>query len=166
MTVIIHDASILLDLIHAGLLKLFLRIPARMVTTDFVVAEFTNAADRNKLDTVTTSGALQVLLSGPTELESILKLQNAHRALSSADCSVLFYARSLQAMLLTGDSRLRREATQLGLDVHGTVWAFDELVGRRLLAETEAADRLERLLELNPRLPREECERMIYCWRK
>jgi predicted nucleic acid-binding protein len=166
MTVFIHDASILLDLIHVDLLRLFLTSPARMVTTDFVVREVSNVADKRDLEAVTASGSLQVVTSDLVELESIAALQSAQRTLSTADCSVLFYARKLQAVVLTGDSRLRREATQLGLDVHGTVWAFDELVGQGLLAQDLAADNLEELLAVNPRLPREECERMIRRWRK
>ncbi len=166
MTVFIHDASILLDLIHAGLLELFLVIPAGMITTDFVVEEITDTADRQKLEAVTTPGSLQILVSGVAELESISALQNTHRALSIADCSVLFHAIRLQAVVLTGDSRLRREATQAGLDVHGTVWAFDELIGQGLLAKNLAAKKLEHLLAMNPRLPREDCERRIHRWRK
>jgi len=166
MTVFIHDASILLDLIHTDIIKLFMTIPARMVTTDFVVEEVTDPADRKKLEATISSDALQVMISGLAELDSIVTLQSACRALSIAECSLLFYAGSLQAVVLTGDNRLRREATQSGLEVHGTVWVFDELVTHVLLSQKEAADKLENLLSVNPRLPREECERMINRWRK
>ena len=165
MTVFIHDASILLDLMHVGLLRLFLTIQARMITTDFVVREVSDIADKRELEAATTSGSLQVLASNLAELESIVTLRNAHRALSIADCSVLFHAKRLKAEVLTGDSRLRQEAIQFGLHVHGTLWAFDELVGQGLLGEDLAADSLERLLAINPRLPREECERKIRRWR-
>jgi predicted nucleic acid-binding protein len=166
MTVFIHDASILLDLIHTDLLQSFLAMPVRMVTTDFVVEEITVDADKEELQVATSSGALQVLISGLAELESITALQSTHRALSIADCSVLFYANRLQAVVLTGDSRLRREATDAGLDVHGTVWVFDELIAQGLLAEKVAAGKLEELFAVNPRLPREDCERRIHRWRK
>jgi predicted nucleic acid-binding protein len=145
MTVSIHDASILLDLIHSELLQPFLAIPSDMVATDFVVGEITDGPDKEKLATATTSGALEVLASGLAEIESIAAIQTTHRALSTADCSVLFHASRLQAVVLTGDSRLRREAREAGLDVHGTVWAFDELVGQGLLSEKRAASKLERL---------------------
>ena len=42
MTVFIHDAPILLDLIHTELLQLSLETPAVIVTTDFVVREITD----------------------------------------------------------------------------------------------------------------------------
>jgi rRNA-processing protein FCF1 len=140
---------------------LFLAIPVGMVTTDFVIEEITHLADKEKLAAVTGSGGLNVLTSGLAEIESIAAIQTAHRALSTADCSVLFHARRLQAVVLTGDNRLRREAREAGLDVHGTVWAFEELVGQGLLSGKLAASKLERLLAANPRLPREECERRI-----
>jgi len=107
MTVFIHDASILLDLIHAELLQLFLTIPAGMVTTDFVLGEITDAADAARLAEATRSGALEVLTSGLSEIESIAAIQACRRALSTADCSVLFHASRLQAVVLTGDRRLR-----------------------------------------------------------
>ena len=166
MTVFIHDASFLLDLIHTELLDLFLAIPARMITTDFVVGEITNPSDRRRLSAVITSGVLHVLISDLTEVESIAVLQSDHHALSTADCSVLFHARRLKAMVLTGDSRLGREARQAGLEVHGTVWAFDEVVNRGLLTRKHAASKLEDLLSMNPRLPRTECERRIIRWKK
>jgi len=166
MTVFIHDASILLDLIHTELLQPFLAIPAEMVTTDFVVAKIMDVADAARLAAARESGILEVLTSGVVAIESIAAIEATHRGLSTADCSVLFHARRLQAVVLTGDGRLRREAKQVGLDVHGTVWAFDELVGRGLLSGELAADKLERLLGTNTRLPREDCERRINRWRK
>jgi len=42
MTVFIHDAPILLDLIHTELLQLSLETPAVIVTTDFAVREITD----------------------------------------------------------------------------------------------------------------------------
>jgi predicted nucleic acid-binding protein len=166
MTVFVHDASILLDLIHTDLLHLFTAIPAGMVTTDFVVAEIADIADASELAAATESGALKVLRSSMTELESIAAVQALHLGLSTADCSVLFHAGRLGAVVLTGDRRLRRAASDTGLEVHGTMWAFDELVSRRQLSPRLAAGKLEQLLELNPRLPRDECGRKIEHWRK
>ena len=148
------------------LLELFLAIPVGMVTTDFVVEEITDVPDKEKLAAATMPGGLKVLSSGLAEIESIAAIQGTHRALSTADCSVLFHARRLRAVVLTGDSRLRREARETGLDVHGTVWAFEELVGRGSISGKLAASKLERLLAANPRLPREDCERRIDRWRK
>jgi len=68
--------------------------------------------------------------------------------------------------VLTGDGRLRREATQAGLNVHGTVWAFDELVSQGLLGKELAAGKLEDLMAVNPRLPRKDCENRIRRWTK
>ena len=78
-----------------------------MVTTDFVLGEITEAADAAELTAATRSGTLEVLTSGLSEIESIAAIQASHRALSTADCSVLFHASRLQAVVLTGDRRLR-----------------------------------------------------------
>ena len=81
MTVYIHDASILLNLIHTDLLRLFLSIPASMVTTDSVVGEITEAADAAELAAAMRSGALEALTSGLAEIDSIGAIQASHRAL-------------------------------------------------------------------------------------
>ena len=78
------------------LLELFLAIPVGMVTTDFVVEEITDVPDKEKLAAATMPGGLKVLSSGLAEIESIAAIQGTHRALSTADCSVLFHARRLR----------------------------------------------------------------------
>lgn len=83
---------------------------------------------------------------------------------SLGDCSVLFLAEKLEAKLLTNDGALRKAASARALRVHGTLWIFDQLVEKGLLAPGQAARRLEKLLGLDRFLPKWECERRLRKW--
>ena len=55
---------------------------------------------------------------------------NQHRALNLNDCFALALAESFDdAILLTGDQPLREVASGQGVEVHGVLWAIDELGG-------------------------------------
>ena len=90
--------------------------------------------------------------------------QGSSPALSLQDCSVLLLAIERNAVLLTGDNRLRREATEAGVRVHGVLWLFDQLVGNGILPPAEATERLRILKTINPRLPADECEKRFKRW--
>jgi hypothetical protein len=71
------------------------------------------------------------------------------------------------ANILTGEKKLKMIATTShGIQVHGVLWIFDNLVGKRLITPHMAHTDLSQLLTLNNRLPKAECERLLKCWRK
>ena len=62
------------------------------------------------------------------QVAEALALRTENPALSPADCACLVEARHHDnAVLLTGDRRLRRVAETAGLCVHGVLWIVDEL---------------------------------------
>ena len=52
------------------------------------------------------------------------------------------------------------------LKFSGILYIFDNLVEYEILEKDEAADLLEKLMQINMRLPRGECEKRILLWRK
>ncbi len=85
--------------------------------------------------------------------------------LSFPDCSCISLADKLQAALLTGDMRLRREAHARDLEVHGSIWILEQLYVAGKLEAYDAGTRLLSLLHVNPRLPRVACTLKIEEWR-
>lgn len=81
------------------------------------------------------------------------------------DCSVLFLAIKLGAMLLSGDKPLRKAGTDRQIEVHGTLWIFDQLVERRLITGKVAASKLEHLQSLDRFFPANECQTRLKLWR-
>lgn len=164
MMVIVNDASILIDLLKIDLLELFFGLPFEFHVTDLAAEEIMEE-NVHQLHGLISDGTLLKRSFGFDELLEIRRVQNTYRGLSLADCSCVFLSTKLSATLLTGDRSLRRAAEQRGIPVHGVLWVFQELVGRSVLAKSAAGDKLNRLMEINPRLPRRECRKLLDLWR-
>jgi predicted nucleic acid-binding protein len=165
MRILIHDASVLIDLILVDLLDSALSLPYGMETTDLVKREIHRAGQEDVLVGMVVARKLEVLRSSNEEIAAIAELHSLIPALSLADCSVLFHAAAKGAVVLSGDALLRRTAKERSLNVHGTLWIMTELVARGLVAAPDAAMILERLMGINRRLPLSECRKLLTLWR-
>lgn len=164
MMVIVNDASILIDLLKMDLLETFFRLPFEFHVTDLAADEILEE-NVHQLHRAISDGRLLKRSFQFDELSEMRLLQNKHPGLSLPDCSCIFLSKKLSATLLTGDNPLRRAAQQWGIPVHGVLWVFQELVDRSMLKKTVAGKKLNRLMEINPRLPRRECRKMLDFWR-
>jgi hypothetical protein len=81
------------------------------------------------------------------------------------DCSVLFLARKLDAMLLSCDKALRDAAQARHIEVHGTLWIMDQLVERKIIPPAVIAAKLEHLLSSERYLPKVDCAVRLKKWR-
>ncbi len=147
--VVVNDASCLIDLNKVGLLPAMLTLPYRfIVPLPIRYSEMLDLTDENwrHLD---DSGLETFDLPGDLVAE-VTRLAQETPALSGNDCFCLVSALHLRdAVLLTGDLRLRREAVAAGVRVHGVLWVIDQLHqtslcgASRLVAALEAwrADR-------------------------
>ncbi|AEJ20211.1 PIN domain-containing protein [Gracilinema caldarium] len=165
MRILIHDASVLIDLIAVDILETALSLPYKMETTDLVETEIFRGGQKDILARMVAARKLEVIRSTKEEISGIAELYNLTPALSLADCSVLFHAVAKGAVVLSGDARLRRIAKERSLSVHGTLWILSELVDNGLLVRAEATEILERLMKINPRLPLSECRELLALWK-
>ena len=83
-----------------------------------------------------------------------------------ADCSVWYRAKETAGRLLTGDGKLRKSAEKDNVKVSGILYIFDNLVEYEIITKTEAVNSLEKLISINSRLPKGECEKRILEWKK
>ena len=67
--------------------------------------------------------------------------------------------------MLTGDGKLRKSAEKDNVKVSGILYVFDNLIEYGIISEKEAADFLDTLMQINMRLPKDECEKRILTWR-
>jgi len=72
----------------------------------------------------------------------------------------------LECLLLTGDRKLRVEAEDHEIEVHGTIWVIESLVEKDLINKAKGIQLLESLKQVNSSLPFEEIERLIRLFRK
>lgn len=164
MIIVVNDASILIDLMKIDLSDEFFRLPFKMHTTDLVRGE---VIDENALrfQQYIKKKKIQIWSFSDKEFEEVLKIKSDNPPLSMADCSCFWLCRQLSATLLTSDGRLRRSASEKDIPVHGILWVFDNLMSEKEISIGEAESKLKALMEINPRLPREECRKRLKKWK-
>ena len=67
-------------------------------------------------------------------------------------------------MLLSGDGKLRKQVRKNGIEVRGIIYVFDELIKQNLITFPKGIEKIEQLLQLNNRLPKNEIEKRIQFW--
>lgn len=164
MKIVVNDACILIDLLKIDLSDEFFHLPFEMHTTDLVSAEITNES-AEKFRRHVEKKMIQIRSFSSKEWQEVYEIKAFNAALSLADCSCLWLCNHLPATLLTSDGRLRKSAIDKGIPIHGILWVFEQLVHQKDIKEGEAASKLKKLMEINPRLPREECHKRLKKWK-
>ncbi len=161
MLLAMSDASVLTDMADTSLPAPLTRLPYQLVVPDFVVREITADEQRTIVDRLVGAGKLSVLTASRDELLLMQALLVRHPALSLADCSVVILAERDKALVLTNDSRIKKVSERRGLACHGTLWIIKQLVEKTIVTAEQARRALLLLLEVNPRLPTAECDRLL-----
>ncbi len=164
--IVVSDSNIFFDLLSVDLLDCFFRLPCRITTTDFVINEIVHPEELKKIQNYISSEHLFVKSFNFSELMDVndIYLNNDNNA-SITDCSVWYYARETEGRLLTGDAKLRRSASWDNVKVSGLLYVLDNLVEYSIIDSEACAVKLERLTEINSRLPLDECKKRISLWR-
>lgn len=81
--------------------------------------------------------------------------------LSPEDISVMVYAKENGYRLLTGDKTLRTKAIDDGVSVSGILYLTDRLMEDNLVTNEELIFILQRLMNVNKRLPKKTIEERI-----
>ena len=95
------------------------------------------------------------------EIEEVEKFETKRFFKTLIDKTVLWKAKELNCPLLTGDGKLRSEAIDQGVKVHGSLWVIRTLVEQKIISSETGIDYLEMLKVINDRLPVEEIEKLI-----
>ena len=165
MKIVINDANILIDLAKLELIPVFAKINFDLYTTDFVIEEL-NDEQRKPVSKIIKSGKLKVIeTEDAIDFQGITNILENSSGLSFEDCSVWYYSKKISGALLTGDGRLRKQATKEGIEVRGIIFVFDELLKQGLISFTTAIVKIENLSLLNNRLPKKEIEKRIENWK-
>ena len=160
MILAIQDANILIDLHNAGLLDTYFRLGIETYTTDLVLREV-----QQPVENFVLRGQLMVKSLTGEEIGDLLVFASEQPAgLTLEDCSVLQLAMQKQAILLTGDNKLRNHAIKTKVEVRGVLWVLDILLKETLLDHATAIDCLNKLMKTNPRLPVADCQYRLKAW--
>lgn len=159
-TIYISDTNIWIDLRNAGLLEEMFRLPFALCCTDFVFDELKDLPQERLLE----MGLVVEGLNDQAVVE-LFSLTAQHRNSSLADVSCYYLAKNTGYPLLTGDGRLRKQASKDGIDVFGVLWLLDQLVAHEVISTARAAEALKAMLGKGARLPPAECTHRFGLWR-
>lgn len=166
--IVVNDTNVFIDLYEVGLLEEFFSLPWEVHTTDFVMLELQREGQH---ETVAKYKADKRLVVPVFEAKEMLEIGNLFQQyvnrtnLSLTDCSVWYYAKVNNYILLTGDRKLRATSVLDGVEVHGVIYVFDALVEFDMISRQVAVEKLQQLYTINPRLPKEEIDKRINLWK-
>lgn len=163
--IVVNDTNIFIDLYKVNLLDALFELPFEIHTADFVINELLDINQRNAVNSFYKHGKLIIRSFDLNDVEKIAILMDGTRGnLSFTDCAIWHYAKENGYVLITGDGQLRRKAIASNVTVRGILFLFDKFVEEKILSKDAAAGKLESLLRINPRLPRNEIEKRIEMW--
>lgn len=90
---------------------------------------------------------LQLAEATEDEFTCAITFQNRYVELSLYDAFALSIAKARGWTLLTGDMPLRKAAIKEGVEVHGTIWVYDQLKAQGKVTEDEYENVINELIE-------------------
>ena len=163
MKIAITDANIFIDLIKLSLLGCLFNLGIEIHTTREVYDQL-NPTQKSFAEGFVQAGVLHIYNFNIQQLQEINSLQFP-AGLEMADRTVYYYSTLTEAIVLSGDRKLRTFCLNKNIDVKGILWLFDNFIEKNLISKAEAAKKLEHLLSFNDRLPMDECQRRIQLWK-
>ncbi len=161
--VTVKDACVLIDLANGGLLEAWFELGIETHTTDLVIRQVKAEQYWPLISGLMNDGRLKVATLSGAEMERLLR-ELGGLPVGLEDQTALFLALKLDAILLTGDRRLRLEGLKRQVEVHGVLWILDLLVTRKVVVPRLAAQKLRLMLTEGAFLPTDECEKRLQAW--
>ena len=164
-TIVVSDTNVFIDLVKLDLLGDLFALPWDVHTTDFVISELTDPAQKAAITSYIKRNKLTIGKLSAEEVDEIVQRSGATGGkISITDFSVCLYSKKNGYTLLTGDKNLRKIAISENITVHGILYLFDELVSNSILPLALAIEILKQLKVLNTRLPLDEVDARIRKW--
>lgn len=167
MRIIINDSSALIDLAKTRLLENLLQLPYRFVIPDVLYADELITLHHYRREQLLDIGFVLGELDGP-QVGKASAYSQQYPQLSLNDCFALVMAETTaDAVLLTGDQRLRRVAERHRVETHGILWLLDQLLEGGAVDPAILRDALRSLIR-DPavHLPAKEVQRRMHALTK
>jgi len=147
MKIAVTDASIFIDLLECHGCEAFFGLSYQIVTSYQIWREL-DPDQRTILSAWVDNGQLTVIR---IEDDFIAATQpyNLSLSLSVPDRSAWFLAMKESALLLTSDGALRKMGKKHGIQTHGLLWLFEQMVEEQTLSPSEAVFKLQGIFDQN-----------------
>lgn len=159
-----NDTNILIDLVKADLLRYCPLMNLEFHTLDVIVEEVEDDEQRRAVNALVTDGSLKVRSLSGEQMVTVMEKVEEYEGkcnLSPEDISVMVYAKENGFRLLTGDKTLKTKAIDDGVTVSGIMYLTDRMMGDNLVTAEEMIVILQRLMDVNKRLPKNTIEERI-----
>lgn len=148
MSIIVSDASVLIDMECGELTKAMFSMPSQFLVPDILFDEELTERHGHLLKL----GLIARPMSGQLIGEAYA-LHQKYIKPSVNDMLALALAKSESCLLLTGDKALKETAKELNVEVHGTIWLVREMLKAGKLTADIAQEAFKRMREAGSRLP-------------
>ncbi len=156
---VVIDTSILIDLCIGDLMESFLNLPFAFLIPDVIKEEFSQPEE-----CLIEIEKIKVCSLESKDVQKVYDFSIAYKGPSINDYFSLVLAEKEDAILVTGDRKLRNIGEKTGIEVHGILWIMDILFDKKYLNGKTLIKALEKILEKGARLPKDECEKRIKKW--
>ncbi len=161
MKIVITDSSVFFDIIKIQALPEFFALDFEICTTDFVKGEILESEQKEQIEIFIRSQKLIVFELTEQEINEVENFKTKRFFKTLIDKTVLWKAKQLNCPLLTGDAKLKKEAIDQGITVHGSLWVIQIIVEQKIITAEAGIKFLEKLKTVNDRLPSDEIEKLI-----
>jgi predicted nucleic acid-binding protein len=161
MKLIITDTNVFFDIISIDALPEFFAIDFEICTTDFVVSEILRSHQREQVESFIRAKKLIVFELSIDEIDCIRNFKTTRFFKGITDKTVLWKSQQLNCPLLTGDKKIRNEAEDLNIEVHGSIWVIQKLITDEVVSKQAGTVLLEKLKASNTNLPHHEIDKLI-----
>lgn len=164
--VLITDANVWIDLYLGDVLSHAARTENVIVIPDIVHRELLRSQQvlHEEVRLLIDLGNVKLGTLDGSGVEIALALGRKYTRPQRPDLFALTLAKTENAVLITGDRRLRDAAERESVNVHGTLWFMEQLVAENLISKQGASDALQKMLGSGRRLPKAECSDLIRRW--
>lgn len=158
---IISDTSVLIDMVEGDLIDTMFQLDIQFSVPDTL---YTEELELHHSDLI--EKGLQTLSLNPAgiiEAHTVVAGLTGSRAPGINDLLALILAKQHECPLLSGDKRLRSLAERdfSTVEVKGTIWLVEELIGEKLLTIDQAEQAFQSMNDAGSRLPKAEISRML-----
>ena len=147
MRTVVSDTSCMIDLRKGDLLEAMLQLPYSFVMPDTLFENEWLGLRADEKRALLNLGLEVHTLPGPL-VQRAAQYFNQYARLALNDCFALVLAEQNEdCILLTGDGLLRRIAEEKGIEVHGVLWATDEMEAQEIVPVEVLYNALQLFLE-------------------